>query len=124
MNYAQDVRDALDKIDETPFGKVGNLFDRMADVAQRAVNERKALVEAIDGLVLVCGRTGSSFEDFEEQAEVYQRETGNMRPGKDMSMASAGDDDDHETRRAKYNAWVQSKIEAGRAVVCEAGDAA
>jgi hypothetical protein len=111
--YAQDIRDALDKIDETPFGKIGKLLDRMADDAQRAVNEHKSLVEALDGLVLVCGRTGNSFEDFEEQAEVYQRETGNMRPGKDMPMAS-GDDDNHEVRRAKYTAWVQSKIEAGR----------
>lgn len=114
MSHAQDIRDALDKIDETPFGKVSKLLDRMADQAQRAINERSALIDALDGLILVCGRTGNSFEDFEEQAEVYQRETGQMRPGKDMPMASAGSDDDHETRRTKYNAWVQSKIEAGR----------
>ncbi|WP_293880510.1 hypothetical protein [Sphingomonas sp.] len=119
MSYAQDVRDALDKIDETPFGKVSKLLDRMADQAQRAVNEHKAMREVLDGIVLVCGRTGNAFEDFEEQAEVYHRETGHMRPGKDMSMASAGSDDDQEIRRTKYNAWVQSKIEAGRLILSE-----
>lgn len=59
--YAQDVRDAIDRIDETPFGKIGKLFDRMADDAQRAVNEQKHLMEILDGLVLVCGRTGDAF---------------------------------------------------------------
>jgi hypothetical protein len=118
MNYAQNVRDMLDQIDGTPFGQVGKLFDRMADDARRAVNECKHLIEALDGLVLVCGRTGNNFEDFEEQAEAFQKETGLMRPGKDMSMAS-GDDDNHEVRRAKYSAWVQSKIETARAALAE-----
>jgi hypothetical protein len=113
MSHVQSVRDAIDLIDETPFGKVGKLFDRMSDVAQRAVNERKVLVEALDGLVLVCGRTGLTLEDFEEQAEAFQKETGFMRPGKDMPMESSGADD-NDTRRLKYSAWAQSKIEAGR----------
>lgn len=111
--YAQSVRDAIDQIDETPLGKVGKLLDKMADDAQRAINERKHLIEALDGMVLVCGRTGDAFYDFEEQASVYYSETGRMRPGKDVSAAS-GDQDDHEARRAKFNAWVKEKIEAGR----------
>lgn len=114
-NSAQDVRDAIDRLDETPFGKVSKLLDRMADDAQRAVNERKALMEAIDGMVLVCGRTGNAFYDFEEQAEAFHRETGWMRPGKDMAMAYGGEDDS-EKRRAKYAAWVKSKIDVGRSL--------
>jgi hypothetical protein len=46
-NHAQNVRDALDQIDETPFGKLGKLLDRMADDAQRAVNERNHLLETL-----------------------------------------------------------------------------
>lgn len=116
---AQNVRDALDQIDETPFGKVGKLLDRMADDAQRAVNERNHLVEALDGMVLVCGRTGDAFYDFEEQAEVFQRETGWMRPGKDMPAGGSGEDN-NDARRIKYNAWVQTKIEAGRTALSAA----
>lgn len=116
MNYAQNVRDAIDKLDETPFGQVGKLFDTMADDAQRAVNDRKHLIEALAGLVLVCGRTGNSLEDFEDQAATFQAETGFMRPGKDMPMDSSGEDNS-EVRRAKYSAWVQSKIENGRAAL-------
>lgn len=115
-NHAQTVRDAIDRIDETPFGKVGKLFDTMADEAQRACNDRKAMIEALEGVVLVCGRTGDAFYDFEEQAEAFHRETGWMRPGKDMPMDSSGVDDNAE-RRIKYNAWVQIKIEAGRAAL-------
>jgi hypothetical protein len=44
--HAQDVRDALDEIDKTPFGNVGRLLDKMADDAQRAVNERNHLIAA------------------------------------------------------------------------------
>lgn len=115
--HAQNVRDALDQIDETPFGKVGKLLDRMADEAQRAVNERNHLVGALDGMVLVCGRTGDAFYDFEEQAAAFQAETGWMRPGKDSAMHYGDDRDDFEARRLKYAAWVQTKIEAGRDVL-------
>lgn len=74
------------------------------------------LVEALDGMVLVCGRTGDSLEDFEEQAEAFHRETGFMRPGKDMSFAGGGEDD-QDVRRAKYIEWVTSKLAAGRAAL-------
>ncbi len=73
----------------------------------------KRLTDALRGLVLVCGTTGDSLADFEEQAEAFHRETGWMRPGKDISMAS-GDESTHEERRIKYSAWVQMKIETAR----------
>lgn len=77
------------------------------------------LVEALDGLVLVCGRTGHSLDDFEEQAEAFHRETGYMRPGKDAPDAYGGDRADYELRHQKYREWVQSKIVAGRAALDE-----
>lgn len=118
-NPIQNVRDAIDRIDETPFGKIGKLFDTMADEAQRAVNDRKAMIEALDGMVLVCGRTGDAFYDFEEQASAFYDETGTMRPGKSVPMEM--DRDDIEERRIKYNAWVKTKIEAGRAALSLSG---
>lgn len=78
------------------------------------------MVEALDGMVLVCGRTGDSLEDFEEQAEVFRRETGFMRPGKDMPLGG-GEDDCDVRRRAKYIEWVRSKLAAGRAVLASIG---
>lgn len=44
--YAQKVRDAIDELDSTPFGKLERLFNRMADDAQRSVNDYAALVSA------------------------------------------------------------------------------
>jgi hypothetical protein len=74
-----------------------------------------ALEGALDGMVLVCGRSGDAFYDFEEQAEVFYQETGYMRPGKDVPMEMARDDEDE--RRAKYSAWVKTKLDAGRAAL-------
>jgi hypothetical protein len=78
------------------------------------------LFKIIDGMVLVCGRTGDALCDFEEQAAAFHAETGWMRPGKDMPMEGGGEDN-REARRLKYNAWVQTKIEAGRAALKTAG---
>lgn len=73
------------------------------------------LREALDGLLMVCGRTGNALEDFEEQAAAFQKETGWMRVGKDIPMAHVVDErTDTEARRAKYHDWVESKIEAVR----------
>jgi hypothetical protein len=116
-DYAQKVCDAINLIDETSFGKIGNLLDKMAYDAQRAAFERLALIRALNDLVLLCGRSGSSLEDFEEQAEVYQKETGHMRPGKDRPMTSDYRDDDPESARLRYAAWVQSKIKDARHVL-------
>lgn len=71
------------------------------------------ILSALKGLVLVCGSTGDSFEDFEEQAAAFHRETGYMRPGKDMSAASGGEDD-HELRQVEYFKWTASKVQAAR----------
>lgn len=71
-----------------------------------------ALEGALDGMVLVCGRTGDAYCDFEEQAEAFYRETMCMRPGKSVPMEMARDDEDE--RRAKYSAWVKTKLDAGR----------
>lgn len=82
----------------------------------KACNAHDKIVAALDGMVMVCGRTGSSLEDFEEQAEAFYQETRFMRPGKSMPMGGGGEHDD-DIRRDKFNAWVKSKIAAGRAAL-------
>ena len=91
------------------------LLQAAASIAPATTPDLRAI---IDGMVLVCGRTGDAFYDFEEQAEAFQRETGMMRPGKDMPMDGSGEDNT-EKRRARYSEWVASKIEAGRAVTAK-----
>lgn len=113
-DYIEAIVENLDAFDATPFGKTRKLLDKLQGDACRVRSDVGALIKAMDGLVLVCGRTGSSFEDFEEQAEVYQRETGHMRPGKDRPMESDSLDDDREAARIKYNAWVNLKITEAR----------
>lgn len=89
----------------------------MTSTAGRTADD---LLKIIDGMVLVCGRTGDAFYDFEEQAEAFHRETGWMRPGKDVPSSFSEERADFETRRLKYAAWVQTKIEAGRAALAAA----
>lgn len=72
--------------------------------------------KALDGLLLVCGRNDDAFMDFEEQAEAFRRETGQMRPGKDEAAASGGNLT-REERAALYRKWVSGKIDAARHVL-------
>lgn len=91
-------------------------------VNSHAANEAKieALTSALEGMVLVCGRTGDAFHDFEEQAEAFYQDTRLMRPGKSVPMEMARDDEDE--RRAEYSKWVKAKLDAGRAALTSAGE--
>lgn len=110
--------EAADYINELEASNMANvLFGKdQTDRAIKAEPKLAAARDALDGMVLVCGRTGASLEDFEEVAEAFHRETGFMRPGKDMPMGGGGEHDD-DIRRDKFNAWVKSKIAAGRAAL-------
>lgn len=108
-----------------------NFSEVFSDIArEREIDEeakRSAEVErlrsALRGLVLVCGPTGDSMTDFEEQAEAFYRETGYMRPGKDFPAAGDPERANHEMRHDRYVAWWQSKVQAGRdALKPEEGD--
>lgn len=76
---------------------------------------------ALDGLVMVCGRTGDAYADFEEQADAFHKETGWMRPGKSMPMELRDERSNDDARRERYAAWVASKIDAARAALSKAG---
>lgn len=86
----------------------------------RLIAAAPTTLEALAGMVLVCGRTGNPLDDFEEQAAAFHRETGWMRPGKDMPAAGSDERTNHEMRWERYAAWVQGKIQAGRAAIAKA----
>jgi hypothetical protein len=88
----------------------------MSEDDGRLIAAAPDLLRALDGLLLVCGRTGDSLEDFEEQAKAFRKETRMHRPGKDIAAAS-GDTTTHEERRQAYSAWVEGKINAARAAI-------
>lgn len=52
MNYAQAVCDALDDLDGTPFGRMGEALDKIADMALKASLEKKRMVAALEE---ICG---------------------------------------------------------------------
>ena len=92
-----------------------NTQPRRDAVARAAAAHRGRLVEGLDGLILVCGRTGESLKDFEEQAAAFQRETGKMRPGKDVPMGAA----DLAATPEEYRDWVDGKVTEARAVLAD-----
>lgn len=81
-----------------------------------SIEREKRMREALEGLVLVCGSTGDSMIDFEEQAVVFRRETGWTRPGKDIG-AAAPEEPDQRTRLGYFDAWVKGKIAIARAAL-------
>lgn len=86
---------------------------RVAIAINHCLAEIDRLKAALDHLVILCGKTGDSMEDFEIAAELYHRETRRLRPGKDLPMHSC-EDDDPDVRRRLWDEWVRKKIQAAR----------
>lgn len=101
--------------DEVLARKIAVLVNATTGVSTEALEDGAVskLVEALDGLVLVCRRTGDALEDFEEQAERFQAETGKMRPGKDVPELAP----DLGGTRDEYKAWAEAKIASARAAL-------
>ena len=91
-------------------------FDTEADAlfAWHAVNSH----DALDVFAMLCGRTGDSLYDFEEQAAAFQTDTGKLRPGKDVPEAAPSAVSSHE----EYQVWVQEKLATARAALKLAED--
>ena len=106
---------AHEYIREADLGTRGVRRDELAAIISKETGDAE-LLAALEDLMLVCGSTGDSFADFEEQAVAFQRETGKMRPGKDVPEAAA----DMGATREEYSAWVQGKLEQARAAIARA----
>jgi hypothetical protein len=75
------------------------------------------------------GLTKSALEQFEDLAEKFHKETGFLRPGKDMPMAAGHDEEREAERDAAWKAWAENRrndmIGRVRAAIAKAtGDAA
>lgn len=91
--------------------------DKIQEAAAAADADFKALVEALDTLVILFGRTGDDFQDFEEQAAAFQKDTGKMRPGKDVPALAP-----HlGSTREEYRTWMNNKVSTARAVLLQVG---
>ena len=58
MNYAKRICDDIDKIDSTEFGKLEDLFDRMAADAVALQREQDAMLEQVQNLVNIINSAG------------------------------------------------------------------
>lgn len=70
----------------------------------KAVNNHNKLAEALGLAALLLG-CGDAYDDFEELADLFYRETSYMRPGKSDVRGFHTD----EERRARFMEWVASK---------------
>ena len=95
----------------------GDEREANAALIVRAVNAHEALVEALESLLLFRS-SGDPGGDFERLNNAFQRDTGKMRPGKDVP-AVAGD---LAATLEEYAAWVSSKISEARAALALAGE--
>lgn len=70
----------------------------------------KSDVEAIDKLLGLVRKKDESYNDaFERIAEMFRKDTGYLRPGKDCR------NHDPEVREAAYAEWVNKVLEEGAA---------
>jgi hypothetical protein len=88
-------------------------------VAKGRAVSNEALRAALAGLEVLFRREGEDANDgFERVGDVFYRETGYLRPGKDCRLHSI------ETRADAWDAWIDAKLSAARAALSEQPTAA
>lgn len=81
----------------------------------RVVASNAELLDALQWFVMLRPLPGEDSNDtFERIAEVFRNDTGYLRPGKDCVLYPP------ELRRAIWDAWIDSHVEAARAVIARA----
>lgn len=92
-----------------------NLGEHYLKDVPALVERVEQLEKALAAIVLVCGPTGDSLEDFERIASAFYNETGYMRPGKDVAAGAC--QEDLELRTHKFRQWVAAKVAIARAAL-------
>lgn len=78
--------------------------------------DTRPLIEALSGVEFIFARPGeNSVERFERLAEAFYRDTGLLAPGKDAP--AAGGQPARDERSARYDAWIDAKIERARSAL-------
>lgn len=95
---------------------------RDAEHVVRCVNAHADLLAALQWSEQFNRRPGEGWNEcFERVAEIFHRETGHLRPGKDASpMAGASMDE----RQAAWDEWIAAGIARTRAAIAKATGAA
>ena len=111
----------LKRLGSTPFpDDLQQIADDAGEHIQAQDETIKALVDALGGVIQFFAMPHeNATERFDRLAERYLRETAKWAPGKSIPDAY-NDSTDCETRRKDYDAWVQSKVDAGCAALAAA----
>jgi len=90
---------------------------RDEDVANaRVMGAASNLLAALRDIEPMFRRPGENANDqFERIADLFYRETGYLRPGKDCVIH------DHEVRKAAWEKWFDDRLERVRAAIAKAG---
>jgi hypothetical protein len=76
----------------------------------------KGTVEVLRGLLcLFSAPDEDSLDHWERVAELFRKETGFLRPGKDQAAAAYGPSD--EQRQEAWQKWYENKVTAARALL-------
>ena len=82
---------------------------------RRALEANAQLLAALSWFVMLQRSDGENHNDcFERVGEVFHRDTGYLRPGKDCRLHS------DEERTEAWDKWVQQHINAARAAIAAA----
>ena len=89
----------------------------------RLIAEAPAMLVALRGLEMFFKRPDENpVAKFDRIAMAYNRETGNAPPGK--SWPPEIDNETPEEKREMFEAWVDGKAEAARAILARIGETA
>jgi hypothetical protein len=93
----------------------GALRSKVIALVDRAMREDAELLAALQSLETLFMRPGeSSLEHFERVGEVFHRETGYLRPGKDSRTH------DPEEREEAWGKWRDDRLARARAAIATA----
>ena len=80
----------------------------LARAYNEALRQRDDLLAALEAMRSVCFDRRKAVEEFERLGELYYREFGRLRPGKDDPMRDSCDEENTE----QYNEWSRKRTEA------------
>lgn len=82
-------------------------------------DEPDEVLDALVGLEVLYLRDGEGWNEcFERVGELFHRDTGYLRPGKDYGALSNFDDE--QGRSAAWEKWIADKVSAARAAIARA----
>lgn len=105
----------ITRIEFAPGHEDARLTSEQVAALMRKVWLAPRMLAALQWFEMLQERPGeNSLQRFERVADVFRRDTGYLRPGKDCTLYSP------EERLAVWDEWVQQHIGEARAILAEA----